>query len=645
MGKYKCVSDCIMRKNPYSYACASCFADLTKCTKDHCMFKCMSGPDSKPCSKCVRKHCNPQFVTCSGYPASDLPSSGKTSGSLLNIEGTLTLRRMKRDQMRQDAQKLHGTIFNAAGRMVSSVDTIKSQMSGMNNLEATFKDRPICRDDNEIIQKASDGKITFCSQISDICNDPEFGPQLRIACPLTCNSLSKKCNDCNDKDSILIEATHGKLSSCQQVRSSQETNLCDDREFGGHLQQACPVTCDSCGVVFQSSTPAPVRKSESADELAQSQLILLTKVNDGTLVEDAVTQSIKVSTQNPRGPHNAVDGWGYGYASVTLTQPELTVKIEPGMIPIVWHRPVGFPFNFRNYNPYRDGNNKQTSGGSGDDDGRSRRLQVEEDFANADAANEPTTTIAGGYQAVEVGTDGYQAEPPYEPGYYPGYTSGEYPTEKAFIHTTLAHVEFPHYTFKPGMNNYFVAGVSAHVTKHWIDTNRDWLERVAFPIAAPKVKEQLEGGETPVSFQKAFLAQFELWGKDVDFKPIPRQRPEPPTCVLTFGGTLSVSASYRLLTVSADINFMCTVKMVASIIGDEQKVPKFDCGKFKASNVKNRKFLHNLWFLGASLGIAFFLTVFIWWIGGVQGICCGNGGGAEIFAMGSAQLRSQLKPI
>merc|ERR1719436_1835773 len=66
LGDASCVTKCIEKKRGYTEDCSSCFGSLTGCTKDNCMFDCMTDANGSKCKDCVDDHCTPAFETCSG---------------------------------------------------------------------------------------------------------------------------------------------------------------------------------------------------------------------------------------------------------------------------------------------------------------------------------------------------------------------------------------------------------------------------------------------------------------------------------------------------------------------------------------------------------------------------------------------------
>merc|ERR1719150_1859204 len=66
LGMASCTSKCIAKRRGYTATCADCFGTLTGCTKDHCMFDCMTDAQGTSCKNCVDEHCTPAFETCSG---------------------------------------------------------------------------------------------------------------------------------------------------------------------------------------------------------------------------------------------------------------------------------------------------------------------------------------------------------------------------------------------------------------------------------------------------------------------------------------------------------------------------------------------------------------------------------------------------
>merc|ERR1712173_68356 len=66
LGGADCTSKCIEKDYGYTAPCASCFGQLTGCTKDNCMFDCMLDANGSSCKNCVDQHCTPAFETCSG---------------------------------------------------------------------------------------------------------------------------------------------------------------------------------------------------------------------------------------------------------------------------------------------------------------------------------------------------------------------------------------------------------------------------------------------------------------------------------------------------------------------------------------------------------------------------------------------------
>jgi len=581
MGQEVCTETCIQEKQAFTQNCVKCFGQLTTCSKNKCAFQCMGKPHSKKCAKCVKKYCDADFVDCSGIPQSDLPKKGrrllatvqeKDLAGMLNIAGVLTQQREREGQRRQkvmfdsdgDSSGGDGSLSNALG--ASAEEVLAS--------ESDFKDRPICRDSGNLLSEATNGAVSDCGQIAALCDNAQFGTQLKIACPITCNSLSPKCANCKDKPSILSQATGGKINSCNEARG-----LCDNPKFGPHLMMACPITCDSCGVQF--STPPPTPPPAQTDSAQEAQILVFNKIQDGSLIEDTGTQVIKTLYNNPKGPKDAVDVWGYAYGFVTLLTSHVTIHISPALMPVVWHRPVGHPFNFREYNPYKAGMvaaAKKKASPSGDDDARSLQEDGGEEivddgeapaYGGGDDAGYGTSDQAygqAGYgheQTLYVGGEGPSPLPENNYGKadfaqkYSGYGQGGYGaaqqnfnsgcrrlseavkkgskkarrrlqydhdgevaysscpspySSQAVIPTTIAHIEVPRTTLEPGMTNQVVLGISSHTTKKWIQDNRDVLEWFAYPIAYPLAEDMMKKEAAPISVTNAILAQLDITG-------------------------------------------------------------------------------------------------------------------------------------
>lgn len=580
-GGFDCVKTCIENKHPYSNNCVTCFADLTQCSKEKCLFQCMTDGTSKKCGKCVKKHCNSKFASCSGFPESDLPANGKHSGTLLNIEGALIHRRF-----RQHAQMLN---YQRAQRNEPSIEeelfmsppatqalitegildsmhedaplglsqAISEAESGgsLDELEKAFANRPICKDDDEIISQATNGAVQSCQAVATLCDDAQFSAQLKLACPITCNAMSPKCKGCKNHPNILKQATNGKITTCAAA-----SILCTDPKFGPHLLKTCPITCDACGVEFSTPppTPAPVTKTEQQ----QATLLVLNKIQDGSLVEDSITEAIKVAFQNPQGPKDAVDAWGFMYAFVTLQSKSLTVDIQSSLLPLVFHRPVGHPFDFTQYEPYRSSLEKKDKKETDDDDGK-RSL---------------------------YDTNGY-------------------------ITTTVAHIEVPRMSLQGNAQNMATLGMSAHFTKSWIDMNRDILEWVGFPTGLKMADEKIAESGAPKAIADKFHQQLDISAMG---------RPTPPTTIMTFAGTVPVSASYSLLSASADFEVRCKAVLVPDELA-KLEMPKVDCGTLGMGNVKNLSYAHNIGtIIGLGFVIAFVLVNLIWCSTRGSGVCCGS---------------------
>jgi len=63
---------CMKAQTHVSGGCSDCFGQLIHCADDKCLEECQCGSKNQ-CDSCVKSHCNPQFVHCSGFdPTSSL---------------------------------------------------------------------------------------------------------------------------------------------------------------------------------------------------------------------------------------------------------------------------------------------------------------------------------------------------------------------------------------------------------------------------------------------------------------------------------------------------------------------------------------------------------------------------------------------
>merc|ERR1719445_616856 len=65
-GGHECTAKCIAKNYGYTVPCATCFGELTGCTKKHCKFDCLRHENGPKCKNCVDEHCTSDFTTCSG---------------------------------------------------------------------------------------------------------------------------------------------------------------------------------------------------------------------------------------------------------------------------------------------------------------------------------------------------------------------------------------------------------------------------------------------------------------------------------------------------------------------------------------------------------------------------------------------------
>lgn len=729
----------------------------------------MTDSHSKKCGKCVKKHCNKDFSKCSGFPTSDLPKPGENRRlitephpGLMNL-GKLLLQRRQQRQQQTTIMMTDGiaaedlSVASEDGNLEEALEMTAQQESDQ-KLQQKFEERPICRDDDKILQQATDGQISDCRQVKDLCSNEQFGAQLRIACPKTCDSLNPKCANCKNNPGILQEATNGQVQTCGEA-----LDLCDDVKFGPSLFQACPITCDACGLQF--STPPPTPVPVTASEAQQAQVLVFNKINDGSLVEDSGTAALNVATENPKGPRGATDIWGYAYAMVTLVTPHATVRIDPALWPIVWHRPTGHPFDPADYEPYKSSLNADSEAAAprDDDDGklRDRRRMTEQAAQTQQAAQ--TKQQAYDAQAEEVVDDGayggdagygytaaaaapayaYVAKQPNSYGHadfpaqdeelgYGGYGGGaaqqaygaaaqgfeagcrrlveaaagapaagedaagaarraaaarrhlqyggayagcaapagagydtyNYAATQAFTPTTIGHVELPKTTINPGVENMLVVGVSAHLTRKFLDANRDIMEWYAYPIAYPKAQQSLSDADAPNALTDNLLQQlditgdlFRLHGGALTPPPTPAGqrdrrklgekestftlgqgmgRPTPPWTVTTFGGTATARFSYLILSATVDFEIMCKLKVDPEEYRRSgfTKLPggsDLDCGNLGPGNIKRFVWIHNIGtILGAAFIIASVLVFVIWGCTASTGHVFGSDVGVDV---------------
>jgi len=67
-----CVSRCVSRAG-VSARCASCFGEVSACTKKHCLDRCALDPDGPPCRECSRTACMGDYARCVGVPEALVP--------------------------------------------------------------------------------------------------------------------------------------------------------------------------------------------------------------------------------------------------------------------------------------------------------------------------------------------------------------------------------------------------------------------------------------------------------------------------------------------------------------------------------------------------------------------------------------------
>merc|ERR1719445_3035660 len=65
-GGHECTAKCIAKNYGYTVPCATCFGELTGCTKKHCKFDCLRHENGPKCKNCVDEYCTADFTTCSG---------------------------------------------------------------------------------------------------------------------------------------------------------------------------------------------------------------------------------------------------------------------------------------------------------------------------------------------------------------------------------------------------------------------------------------------------------------------------------------------------------------------------------------------------------------------------------------------------
>jgi len=56
-----------------SEPCATCFADMAKCSLNNCKLACAVNDKSEGCIKCANKNCQPDLIACTGVKRQDLP--------------------------------------------------------------------------------------------------------------------------------------------------------------------------------------------------------------------------------------------------------------------------------------------------------------------------------------------------------------------------------------------------------------------------------------------------------------------------------------------------------------------------------------------------------------------------------------------
>jgi hypothetical protein len=62
-----CARDCMLAQIDMTSDCASCYAEIVKCTIKNCLAACIDDPDSQGCQECqVTAGCFPDFEACSG---------------------------------------------------------------------------------------------------------------------------------------------------------------------------------------------------------------------------------------------------------------------------------------------------------------------------------------------------------------------------------------------------------------------------------------------------------------------------------------------------------------------------------------------------------------------------------------------------
>lgn len=64
-----CARDCMLEDLEMSSECATCYADIVKCTAENCLGQCLNAPASEECAQCqVDQGCRGAFNECSGLP-------------------------------------------------------------------------------------------------------------------------------------------------------------------------------------------------------------------------------------------------------------------------------------------------------------------------------------------------------------------------------------------------------------------------------------------------------------------------------------------------------------------------------------------------------------------------------------------------
>jgi len=550
-GEPKCVNSCVAETEGFSDQCLACFGKLAGCSRDNCAVKCLLGSDNPKCQKCVRNKCNAGFLTCSGIPEEELRAAQIPEG-----------RRLSTDD-----------------EVVEFLETAEGDEA---KLVKRFTARPKCQDGDAEIAQFTDNKVTTCAESADLCSSDEFSTVLKLLCPITCDSLSPKCAECNDQDGMLSEETSGKLTSCKDAASS-----CEDAQFGSAVQRACTVTCDSCGVEFSTVAPTPVPSVPPV-------LALLTKLQDGTLVEDSITAAIKVLTQNPEGPQDAFDAWGYMFSLITMIIPNLDVQFGDASIPIVWHRPVDEDgsveaFDFTKYGAYAKGPDSEAEAEGDEADQSGRRLQQQ---YYTEGATEYSEAASAPESESQLQYTPQQQEPQY------------YESQQQYHSTTIGYLKVPDETLYEGRQSAVSIGLTTHLTKTWIDTNRDFIEMVAFPIATPLVQEKMSADQSlPPFVSEALVKQLDV-----------SDRPAVPDMLVTGSGTIPVEAFFDFgFSIKATVQIECSATLNAVSLSQKDR-PELDCGEAGKGMVINIRVFHNAGIIVGIYFIAVAIELVVWYV-------------------------------